>query len=333
VLIVYNQPVLSPDHPEAAQDVDVLETVVEVENVLVPEQFEVTRLGYARDPRVLLDRLRDWRPDVVFNLFEGEADRTATEVFHAGVLEWEHVPFTGSTAAALALGRDKVRTKYLMQGAGLPTAPFLVLDDPSAPDWPQAWPAFVKPACQDASVGIEQASVVTTPDELAARVRHVFERYGGPVLVEQYIPGREFHVHVLEEPPEGSCRRLRVMPAAEVQFRGGSDHWPIYTYEAKWNESSTEFRDAPLVSGVDLESPLRERIETVCAAAYRLVGVRDYARVDLRVTPEGQPFVLEVNPNPYLNSALLVQGLKAMGRTFGEFVQRLVKNAMSRGGS
>ena len=87
--------------------------------------------------------------------------------------------------------------------------------------------------------------MVKTPDELAGRVRHVFERDGGPALVEQYIPGREFHVHVIEESTEGQRSRLRVMPAAEVQFRSASGAWPIYSYEAKWNESSEEHRKVP----------------------------------------------------------------------------------------
>jgi D-alanine-D-alanine ligase len=326
VLIVYNQPVLPADHPDAAQESDVLETVDEVVKVLPSEAFEVVRFGYARDPRLLLDRLAEWRPDVVFNLFEGEADRTATEFFHAAVLEWARVPFTGSPAAALALARDKVRTKYLLRGAGLLTAPFLVLDEPRNLDWPHAWPAFVKPACQDASVGIDQQSVVTTPDELAARVHYVFNHYGGPVLVEQYIPGREFHVHVFEEP--GS--KLHVMPPGEVRFQAGPGYWPVYTYEGKWNESSAEFRNTLLVGGVPLERELSDRVAGVCAAAYRLVGTRDYARVDVRLTPAGEPYVLEVNPNPYLNSLILVEGLKAMGRQFPEFVRGLVRNALDR---
>jgi len=326
VLIVYNQPVLSAGHPDAAQELDVLETVVEVEKVLPGEDFEVARFGYARDPRLLLDRLAEWRPDVVFNLFEGEADRTATEFYHAAVLEWARVPFTGSPAAALALARDKVRTKYLLRGGGLLTAPFLVLDEPREFDWPHAWPAFVKPACQDASVGIDQQSVVTTPAQLAARVRYVFDRYGPLVLVEQYVTGREFHVHVFEE----SDSRVQVMPPAEVRFRSGPGYWPVYTYDGKWNESSVEFRNTQLVGNVTLEGELGDRVAHVCATAYRLLGMRDYARVDLRVTPLGEPYVLEVNPNPYLNSLILMEGLKAMGRQFPEFVRGLVRNALDR---
>src|SRR5687767_5990343 len=92
VLVVYNDPVLPPDHPDRASETDVLETVEEVEKVLPPDQFAVARLGYARDPRALLSKLRAFRPHVVCNLFEGEADRTETEVYHAGLLEWAAVP-------------------------------------------------------------------------------------------------------------------------------------------------------------------------------------------------------------------------------------------------
>jgi D-alanine-D-alanine ligase len=326
VLIVYNLPILPKDHPDYIQEIDVLETVDEVEYALPAEDFETTRFGYARDPRLLLDRLREWPPDVVFNVFEGEADRPATEIYHAALLEWAAVPFVGSTSDALALGRDKVRTKYLLRGAGLPTAPFVVLDEPHATDWPHAWPAFVKPACQDASVGIDQGSVVTTPSELAARVEHVFRTYGGPVLVEQYVPGREFHIHVFEE---GTS--LHVTPPAEVRFQAPAGYWPIYTYEGKWNEKSVEFLNTPLIGAVTLDSPLQERVTDLCAATHRLVGLRDYARVDLRVTPEGEPFVLEVNPNPQLNSQILVEGLEAMGRDFAGFIQGLTRRALARG--
>src|SRR5262249_5262374 len=97
-----------------------------------------------------------------------------------------------------------------------------------------------------------------------------------------------------------------------------------------WNESSVEFKNTPLVSGVELESPLRELVADISAAAYKLLDMRDYARVDLRVTPEGEPFVLEVNPNPDLNSMLIVNALKALGVQFAQFVCGLVENAMKR---
>jgi D-alanine-D-alanine ligase len=325
VLIVYNQPVLPAGHPDALSEIDILETVAEVEKVLPASEFIVERFGYARRPQVMLDKIEEWKPDVVFNLFEGEADKTATEIYHAAILEWANVPFTGSPAAALALGRDKIRTKYLLQGAGVETARFQVVESLPATAWAHDWPAIVKPATQDASVGIDQGSVVKSQDQLEARVRYLLDRFGGPVLIEQFIAGREFHVHVIEI--DGQPRAI---PPSEIRFESGSDYWPIYTYEGKWNEQSIEYKKTPLDPTVNLPGPLAARVNEACIAAYRLVGMRDYGRVDVRVTPDGQPFVIEVNPNPYLNSLILVEGLKRIGISFAEFILGLVRAALAR---
>jgi D-alanine-D-alanine ligase len=325
VLIVYNEPVLPADHPDAASEADILETVVEVEKVLIGDEFVLDKFGYSRNARLMLDKLDDWKPDVVFNLYEGEADRSATEVYHAALLEWAIVSFTGSPSSALAFGRDKVRTKYLLRGAGLPTAGFQVIDPSTDIHWMHAWPAIVKPAYQDASVGIDQGSVVASQAELAARVDLLLKRFGGPLLVEQFINGREFHVNLFDEGNE-----LHVVPSTELKFQVGTGYWPIYSYEGKWNEASVEYKGTALQTGVTLPSPLQERVESVCRDAYRLVGMRDFGRVDVRITEDGTPYVLEVNPNPYLNSIGLVDGLKAMGRSFPEFIQGLVRNALAR---
>jgi D-alanine-D-alanine ligase len=328
VLILSNEPVLPVGHADRASEIDVIETVDEVHKVLPPEQFIVQRFAYARNPRLLLTKLAEWKPDVVFNLFEGEADRTETEIYNAAILEWTGIPFTGSGSFAQALGRDKIRTKYLLQGAGVETAPFQVIHSRPAGDWPHAWPAIVKPACQDASVGIDQASVVTSQAELERRVDHVFERFGGPALVERFLAGRELHVHLIEDPDDG---RLMVTPAAEVVFDSspGNALWPVYSYAAKWDEGSDEYKASRLESPVVLPPGLNERVEKACLAAYRQVGLHDYGRVDLRVVGD-EPSVIEVNPNPHINSLVFVNALKAMGWDFPKFVQGLVRLAKKR---
>jgi D-alanine-D-alanine ligase len=333
VLVVHNQPVLPAAHPDAASEHDVVETAVGVTKLLRAAGFAAARVGYARHPRTLLRKLRTWKPDVVFNLFEGEADRTETEISNAAVLEWTRVPFTGSPSTTLALGRDKIRTKFLLQGAGLPTAPFVAVETLPAPKWPHAWPAIVKPACQDASVGIDQEAVVTTQKQLEARAAYLFERYGGPVLVEQFISGREFHVNVYEEPGDGpAADRLRVVPVTELRYEYGpeDEFWPIYSYKAKWDEESAEHLGVPIATGLTLASPLREQVSDLCKAAYRLMGLRDYGRVDLRLTAADEPYILEVNPNPYLNSIGLIDGVAALGLSHADFIRDVVRNALTR---
>lgn len=331
VLILFNQPVLAPDHPDYASEVDVVDTVVEVEKAFPPDEYVVEQFAYARDPRLLIDKLAAWKPDAVFNLFEGEADRGETEIYNSAVLEWAGVPFTGAGSFGQAVARDKIRTKYLLRGAGIPNPPFVVVDRPPAAPWPHPWPAIVKPAYTDASIGIDQGSVVTNQPELDARVAHVFERFGGPVIVEEFVPGRELQIHLFDDPADG---RLIVMPTAEIVFEDapGQSLWPIYSYPAKWDETSTEFQRSRPVGGLTLSSPLRERVAEMSAAAYRLVGLRDYGRVDLRVTDAGEPFVIEVNPNPHLNSLVLVDSLAAIDLDFDGFVRGLVTSALRRHG-
>ena len=333
VLVIYNEPVLPPDHPDAASEFDVLEATQLVMKILTDAGFPTRQVGFSYDPRVLLDELRDRPADVVFNLFEGLADQTATEISAVGLLEWIGVPFTGSTSSAIALGRDKIRTKYLLKGAGLQTANFQVLDRAQAEPWPYKWPAIVKPAYQDCSIGIEQNSVVTNQKELDERVTCILDRYGPPILVEEFIFGREFHENIIEEHKDNSASTDTVaLPLAEIRYayKPGQRYWPIYSYEAKWNTNSVEFQGTPLDSPVFVAPDLWERIRQVSVQAYQLLGLRDYGRVDIRLNEDGRPYVLEVNPNPYIHSEAIHNGLKAIGRTHSQFIVDLVKSALAR---
>jgi D-alanine-D-alanine ligase len=330
ILIFYNQPVLPPDHPDAGSEHDVLDTADNVQKVLGAAGFEVRRLGVNYDPRPLLDELKRHPPDAVFNLFEGLATRTGTEVAAAALLEWLDVPFTGCPSAALALGRDKIRTKHLLAAAGLPTPAYAVVESPPAPRWRRGWPAIAKPACQDASVGIDQGSVVTSQKQLDDRVRLLLDRYGPPVLVERFVFGREFHVNVIEDQPGGPPV---VLPLAEIEFKGaGPGRWPVYTFTAKWEVESEEYRAAPVRSPVELPAEPMARLREIAARAFRLLGCRDYARLDVRMAADGRFFVLEANPNPYLNSLALVNGLVATGRTHEQLFVDMALAAIARGG-
>lgn len=333
VLVAYNEPVLPVNHPDAASEHDIVATSESIEKVLASGGFNTARIAYARQPRELLRKLRTWKPDVVFNLFEGEADHTETEIANAAMLEWLNVTFTGSPSYAIALGRDKIRTKLMLQGAKLPTAAFAIVDELPAAKWTHGWPAIVKPACQDSSVGIDQGAVVTSQKQLESRAAYVFEQYGGPVIVEKFIKGREFHVNIFEEPGDGPAwQRLKVVPLAEIRFDYKEDQgfWPIYSFAAKWDEHSYEYEATPLDTGLTLPSPLMEQVSAICCQAYKLLGLRDYGRIDLRLTPDNEPYILEVNPNPYLNSIALIEGIQAMKQSHEEFICNIVRNALSR---
>lgn len=325
ILLLYNQPVLPPGHPESLAEVDVLETVDVVAEILQNGGMEVVRYGLGADLHPLHHVLGKEQPDAVFNLFEGLADRPFTESVVAGILEWENIPFTGCPSECLTICRDKQRSKLIFQGAGLPTAPFVSVDSLPAPQWPFEWPVMVKPARQDASVGIDQGSVVTNQGELESRVERVLSQHG-TVMVERYVAGREFMISLVEV---GNGNDLLVLPLAELAFNNPSI-WPIYSYNAKWEENSVEYQSVPIVVPVAVEADWRERMEKLAKQAYRLLGCRDYARLDLRMTAAGEPFILEMNPNPFLNSLLIVEGLKAINREYDRFVLDLAEAALAR---
>lgn len=328
VLILFNQPVLPADHPDRGAEEDVLYSVKVVGDSLKAVGIPFLTFGLSDDVGALVSRLRERDFDVVFNLYEGTADRSVTEVYLTGLLEWLGVSYTGCPSFTLGVARNKPVAKRLFQAAGIPTAEFAEVYSPELPQW-TAFPAIVKPAAEDASIGIDQAAVVSTPAELAARVQYVLDHYGPPVLIERYIPGREIQVSLIDLAGDN---RPAVLPFAEIAFKpgNGSPLWPIYTYTAKWLEESEEYKRAPVLVGVSVPTEVGAALMDVAVRAYHLLGARDYARIDTRVTPAGEVYVLEMNPNPAISSVMIDEGLPAVGSTYDRFIAALVRNAAAR---
>jgi D-alanine-D-alanine ligase len=327
VLVLYNEPVLPPNHPDFDSENEVLDTVEQVEGTLREAGYQTTRLGVGRDPEALFAGVRKCRPDVVFNLFEGTGDQGYTESYLAGILDWLGLPFTGSPAHTLCLARHKHLTKQLLAGAGLPTPKFFVVEELPIPACPIDWPVIVKPALQDASVGLDQGSVVTDLDSLEKRVAYLLRQYGPPVLVEEFIRGREFNVALVE------CPGLLVLPVSEILFKEPvPGYWPIVTYDAKWKPGTVDYEATPPVAVAKVPRKLNERLQSLAHQAFRLLGCRDYGRIDFRVTARGKPYILEVNPNPDFNpSAGFTGSLLAAGHSHHRFTLEMVANALERG--
>ncbi len=328
VVVLFNEPTLALDHPDADSEHEILYSTDVVQQELTEAGYDVHRLGVCRDPGVLTSGLAKLRPDVVFNLFEGLPDLGNTEAFVAGVLEWMGIPYTGSPFQTLSMARSKHLTKHLLQGAGLPTPEFFVVEELPAPPCPLEWPVIVKPADQDASVGMDQGSVVTDQLRLNERVAYILETYGGPVLVEQFVRGRELNVGLIETP------ELKILPISEILFTDADpDYWPIVSYDAKWKPGTRDYESTPPLYPAVVTPRLQEKLETLAKQAFRLLDCRDYARVDFRVRPGNRPYILEVNPNPdYSPTAGLSGGLGSAGFTHAQFTVDLVQRALARGG-
>ena len=235
----------------------------------------------------------DW---VVFNLGEGLKGRLFEEARIAWALAAMGYRFTGSRGDAIARSTHKGQAKALLAAGGVPTPPWRVFYDPTEVEESSAaalpFPLIVKPVAEDASLGVSTEAVVHTPAALQARVAYVVERYRQGALAEQFIAGREFNISLWGDPPE-------VLPLAEIDFSDFADPFQqIVSFAAKWEEDSFAYNHTPVVCPARVAPVVRDRIVATARRAWRAIGCRGYARVDMRVAADGTPYVVEVNCNP-----------------------------------
>ncbi|MDR1932831.1 MAG: ATP-grasp domain-containing protein [Spirochaetales bacterium] len=264
------------------------------------------------------------KPKLVFNLAEGFRGSSGREMNIAALFELLDLPYTGNTAKTLALAQDKILTKRLFESAGIPTPAWTVYDGHLAPDTRAlCFPLIAKPSCEDASIGIFAGGVFDSPEKLEKALPGLFETYRQPVLVEEFIDGREINAAVLE-----SGGKARVLPLSEILFDGLPSGEPrIAGYEAKWHEKSVFYTGTPAVCPACVEAALREKIEDLGIRVFTLLGGKDYGRVDFRVDRAGNPYVLEYNPNPDISpESGFVRSLRAGGLAFGDFAGVLLRN-------
>jgi D-alanine-D-alanine ligase len=273
--------------------------------------------------------LRRRQPELVINLCESLAADSRGEMALPCLLELLGLPYTGSPALALGLALHKNKAKELLFARGVPTPRFVLvkaLEELSAAAVLELpFPLIVKPSREDASVGIDFSSVVHDRTSLGRAVGQVLRTFHQPALVEQYIEGREIYVPLL-----GNGARC-ALPLSEISFGKAFDGQPrIVSYRAKWDPQSPECIDSP--SGpCELEPELEERVVATALAAFEALECRDYGRVDLRVTADGQPYVIDINPNCDLHpDAGFARAAAAAGIDYSDLALRLVELALER---
>ncbi len=271
--------------------------------------------------------------EVVFNLVEAPPGAPQLQRENAEALERMGLPFTGSSSPVLWLTTDKIATRDALAAAGLPVAPGGRLD-PASPEIsldildrvPPPW--IVKPAWEDASVGLEGNPVCKTVEEALARAAMLGRRFPGqPVLVERFLPGRELNVSLLADGKGG----VEALPVAEIAFVDfPPDLPPLVGYEAKWQEGSFAYAHTPRRFPEErAEAALLAKVRGLALAAWRVCGLAGYARVDLRLDERGEPCILEVNANPCLApDAGFLAAAERAGMTACEVVERIVKAAV-----
>jgi D-alanine-D-alanine ligase len=295
-------------------------------------------LGHEAEPVVvdveidaLVVAMRRQAPDLVFNITESFHGKSALDSNIAALLNLIDYRYTGSSPSGLFLAGDKSLTKKVLSFHSIQTPEFATLYR-GAVDWAGdlSFPVIVKPPQEDASLGITAASVVHEIKDLFARIDELQSEYKTAVLVEQFIEGREFYVAVLGNAnPEA-------LPIIEMDFSGlPPDHPRIASWNAKWGEdgegSGAEFAGTRSIFPNNLTEELIGRMQGIAIEAFNALRLRDYARIDLRVTDSGEIYVIEVNPNCYLErESEFARAAKQHGLEYEALVARIVDLAMAR---
>jgi D-alanine-D-alanine ligase len=292
--------------------------------------YDVSVVNVRDDVHILLDAIARNQPDVVLNLVEYLNDDATHEALVAGLYELLGVSYTGNGPLALATCQNKHRTKILLAAAGLPTPRFLLAEKTPLPaGHGLRFPLIVKPAFEDASGGIEVTSVVRDEAALEAQINHVLVQFEMPALVEEYIDGREIYVSLLGRVND----RPQIFPFFEIDFSDmPADRPKIVSFEGKWVEDSVEYRGTRPVRCEGLTPAMRSHVADTAMAAFDAIELRDYARMDIRLTAEGTPYVIDVNPNCDLSDLAggFSKAARAGGLSYKDVILRIVSLALSR---
>jgi D-alanine-D-alanine ligase len=287
----------------------------------------VSVFGVHGDPRKLISGLIRRRPDLVFNLMEMFGENLLGAVPVVGALDLLGVPYTGAGPGEYYLQEDKALTKKLLAFDGINYPDFAVFsqDADIETGGKLRMPLFVKPLRMDASIGIGARSLVHSSREMMERVTEIHKKVHDAALVEEYIEGREFYVGVL-----GNSEPV-AFPPIEMEFSGLPDGVPhIVDARAKWNERSVEYKGTHAVVA-DVPDEVRAKLQKTAVDAYRALRVRDYGRVDLRMTETGEVYVIEVNASCYLEqSSEFAVAAAAAGTEYPALINRIADLAMER---
>lgn len=288
---------------------------------------EVTMVGVSGDLDPIRRAVEVEPPDVAFNLLECFDDVAHFDHNVVAYLELKRIHYTGCNSRGLMLARDKSVAKKLLAYHRIRTADFVVAPRGKRFRRPRrlGFPLFVKSLALDASIGISQASVVESDEKLADRIRFVHESCGTDALVESYIEGRELYVGVLGN------ERLRALPVWELHFdRMPESARKIATARTKWNSAYQERHGIAIGPADDLPEGMEDRLQRLARRVFRVLYLNGCARIDLRLTPAGQPYVIEANPNPQIaRGEEFAEAAAAAGLDYPALVSRLLTLARS----
>jgi D-alanine-D-alanine ligase len=328
-LVVVHASLVPPENLEGYTEKQIEEwrTEFDVASTLRQAGHEVRCLGVLDSLTELRGAIADWKPDIVFNLLE-EFDGIVTYDQHVvAFLELMRQPYTGCNPRGLLLSRDKSLCKQLLAYHRIPSPQFTVFSRGARFRVPRKlkFPLFVKSTVEDASLGIAQASVVEDAAKLRERVEFVHEQVKSDALVEEFIEGRELYVGII-----GNDRLTR-LPVWEMVFGSMPDSLAaIATRKVKWDKRYQARYGITTRAAEDLGPAVLARLDKLSRRIYRALGLSGYARMDFRVTPEGNVYVLEANANPNLEAEEdFAESARASGVSYEELLAKLIGLGLS----
>jgi D-alanine-D-alanine ligase len=325
VKVAMNVTILAYIEREGSKKVDAV--MHQVADALQSKGHETNILAASSDLSRLVEKLTKPRPDLVFNLMEMFGDNVLAEVGVAGLLELVGAPFTGCGPGEFYLQQDKALAKKLLAFDEIKYPDYAVFSPDSLMETggKLRLPLFVKPLRADASIGIDGKSLVRTSTDLMKRVVHIHEELHDSALAEEFIEGREFYIGVL-----GNNDPI-AFPPIEMDFSKMDPDLPhIADSKAKWDKKSAEYKGTQSVLA-DVPDELCARLQKAAIAAYRALRVRDYGRVDFRVSDTGDIYVIEVNASCYLEKqSEFAMAAKAAGIEYTELINRIAELALER---
>lgn len=323
VLVLMHDELVPPDSIEglSEQEVNRFRTEYDVCVTLGELGHEVFRLGVRSDLATIREGMESFRPHINFNLLESFHGVGVYDQHVVSYLELMRRRYTGCNPRGLMLAHDKGLSKQLLHYHRIPTPEFAVFRLGRKVRRPRRldFPLMVKSLTEEGSLGIAQASVVTSDEQLIERVAFVHEQIGSDAIAEQFIPGRELYVGIVGN------QRLETFPIWELLQTAAPDDPLIATSKVKWDVAYQKKKGIEYARAGGLDPALEARLVSICKRTYRVLDLSGYARIDLRLTPAGEPYVLEANPNPELSfGAEFAESAEAAGIEYPRLIQRIL---------
>ena len=324
VLVLAHEDLVPPESLDGYTDKEILEwrTEFDVINTLRQMGHDVRVLGVWDDLGKIRKEIDQWSPHIAFNLLEEFHGIAVYDQHVVSYLELLRQPYTGCNPRGLMLSHDKALCKQILSYHRILTPKFVVypMHRKIKPTKRLQYPLLVKSVIEEASLGIAQASIVTSDEKLRDRVEFIQESIKSDALVEEYIEGRELYVGILGN------QRLKVLPIWELEFTKSGDKVPlIATAKVKWDYAYQEKLGVETHAAIDLSDHAQASIVKQCLRAYRALFLSGYARIDLRLAADGRAYLLEANPNPNLSRGEdFAESGKAAGLSFEALLHRIV---------